>query len=260
MKCQSIFHPKVTILAVPCNGVPECYNDADESWICKSTTMIISCGVAGFCIGLLMIFSFFKFRSLRKKKKDIKFGKVLILRIKEFHENKALRSFGFFPFLAVNSWAKQNEILENISQEEEKFNKSNEFQIMLWIKNAYSKFEIREMAEYLYPSLLKKIPPIKFVLENFDKLTQDFEILWWLWNKVKQISFVYIDLTKDISITTTLGFMIGINALIVSPTAFPSFVVMCLILTIVLPFLLSSLQLARNHPDIIYGEDFNNMS
>ena len=160
----------------------------------------------------------------------------------------------------MNSVAKQNEILENITKEEEKFNRSNEFKMMLWIKNAYSKFEIKEMAEYLYPSLLKKIPPIRFVLENFEKLTKDFEILWWLWNKVKQISFVYIDLTKDISITTTLLFMIGINALIVSPTAFPSVVVMCLILTIVLPFLLSSLHLARDHPDIILGEDFYKQS
>jgi len=35
MKCQSIFHPTVTILAVPCNGVPECHNNADQPWICK---------------------------------------------------------------------------------------------------------------------------------------------------------------------------------------------------------------------------------
>ena len=30
MKCQSIFHPEVTIMAVPCNGVPECHKNADE--------------------------------------------------------------------------------------------------------------------------------------------------------------------------------------------------------------------------------------
>merc|ERR1712020_231286 len=67
---------------------------------------------------------------------------------------------------------------------------------------------------------------------------------------------MYIDLTKDILITATLLIMIGRDTIIVSPTAFPSVVVMCLIVSIVLPLLLSSLQLARNHPEIILGEDF----
>ena len=66
--------------------------------------------------------------------------------------------------------------------------------------------------------------------------------------------------TKDILITATLLAMIGIDTIIVSPTAFPSVVVMCLLVTILLPLLLSSLQLAKDHPDIIYGEDFYKQS
>ena len=77
---------------------------------------------------------------------------------------------------------------------------------------------------------------------------------------VQKISFVYIDLTKDVSITITLLLMIEIDTIIVSPTSFSSVVVMCLISTIVLPLLLSSLQLARDHPEIIYGEDFYKQS
>ena len=77
---------------------------------------------------------------------------------------------------------------------------------------------------------------------------------------VKKISFVYIDLTKDVLITITLSVMIGEDTLTVSPTAFPSVVVMCLIVTIVLPLFLSSLQLARDHPEIIYGENFYKLS
>merc|ERR1712020_538926 len=130
----------------------------------------------------------------------------------------------------------------------------------MWIKNTYLKYEIEKMAEKLYPSLLKKIYPIRFVLEKFEKRTHRFEIFWWLFNKVRQISNMYIDLTKDILITATLLIMIGRDTIIVSPTAFPSVVVMCLIVSIVLPLLLSSLQLARNHPDIIYGEDFYQQS
>ena len=77
---------------------------------------------------------------------------------------------------------------------------------------------------------------------------------------VKKISFVYIDLTKDVLITITLSVMIGEDTLTVSPTAFPSVVVMCLIVSIVLPLFLSSLQLARDHPEIIYGENFYKLS
>jgi len=256
MKCQSKFHPNVTILAVPCNDVIECDNDADESWICRNTTTIVSFGVGGIFVAIISVFVRFKIQSLKRKEIKIQFRKLLIFNIKEFHENEKLRSFGFFPFLAVNSVAKQNEILENISKEEEKINNSNEFQKMLWIKNAYSKFEISVMAEYIYPSFLLVIHPIKFVLKTLLKLKQSNQIIWWLWNMVKKISFAYIDLTKDISITTTLLFMIGIDTLIVFPTAFPSVVVMCLIVSIVLPLLLSSLQLAKDHPDIIYGENF----
>ena len=259
-KCQSIFHPNVTILAVPCNGVVECHNNADEPWICKNTTTTISGGLAVVFGGIISVFVYFKIKSLKRKDKDTKFGRVLIFKIKEWHTNESFRTFGLFSFLAVNSVAKQNEILKNISTEEEKFNKSNEFQIMLWVKNSYRKFEIQEMAENLYPSLLKKICLIGFLLKKFEKLTNSLEIVWWLWNMVQKISFVYIDLTKDILITATLLNMIGPYTIIVSPTAFPSVVVICLILTIVLPLLLSSLQLARDHPDIIYGEDFYKQS
>ena len=77
---------------------------------------------------------------------------------------------------------------------------------------------------------------------------------------VQKISFAYIDLTKDISITITLIILLGEDTLTVSPTAFPSVVVMCLIVSIVLPLFLSSLQLARDHPDIIYGENFYKLS
>ena len=260
MKCQSIFYPEVTILAVPCNGVPECHNNADEPWICQNTLTIISSGLLSVFVTIITVFAFFKLKYLQRKIIDIHFGKVLIFKIKEWHDNESFRSFGIFPLLAVNSVTLQNEILEKIAEEEKKFNKANEFQNMLWIKNTYSKFEIKEMALYLYPSVLKKIYPIRFVLEKFEKLTYSFEIFWWLFNKVRQISFVYIDLTKDILITATLLSMIGMNTIIVSPTAFPSVVVMCLIVSIALPLLLSSLQLARYHPDIIYGEDFYKQS
>ena len=69
----------------------------------------------------------------------------LIFNINKWRNNKLLRSVGIFPFLVVNSVAKQNEILENISEEVEKFKKYNKFQIMLWFKNNYSKFEIKRM-------------------------------------------------------------------------------------------------------------------
>ena len=79
VKCQSIVHPEVTIMAVPCNGVPECHNDVDEPWICKNMIAIISEGVFGICIGLLMIFSYVKFKSLKRKNKDTKFGLKIFL-------------------------------------------------------------------------------------------------------------------------------------------------------------------------------------
>ena len=260
MKCQSICEPTETISATPCNDVPECHNNADEPWICKNTTTIISGAVGGIFATIISIFIIVKIKTLNTKNKDIKFGKVLIFNIEEWHNNEIFRLFKIFPFLAVNRGAEQNETLKNISKEEEKFHKYNEFKTMLWIKNAYSKFEIKVMAEYLYPSLLKKIPPIKFILENFEKLTHSFEIFRWLWNKVRQISFVYIDLTKDISITATLILTIGITTVIDSPTAFPSVVVMCLFVSIILPFLLSSLQLAMDNPHLILGEKFSKQS
>ena len=73
--------------------------------------------------------------------------------------------------------------------------------------------------------------------------------------------FSYIDLTKDVFITVTVLVLIGgPQTLIDSPTAFPSVVVMLLIASIILPLLLSSLQLARDRPEIIYGEGFYTQS
>ena len=188
--------------------------------------------------------------------------------MKEWRENQEFRSFGIFPFLAVNKVAKQKEILQKISSEEEKFNRVTkdsellenmskeeekinefrEFKMMLWIKNNYSKFEISVMAEYLYPSLLKKIPPIRFVLENFGKLTEGYQIVWWLFNLTQKVAFSYLDLTKDVSITVTLIILYGgPDTLLESPTAFPSVVIFCLLASIILPLFLCSLQVSLTH-------------
>ena len=71
----------------------------------------------------------------------------------------------------------------------------------------------------------------------------------------------YIDLTKDVFITVTVLILIGgPQTLIDSPRSFPSVVVMLLIASIILPLLLSSLQLARDRPEIIYGEGFYTQS
>ena len=232
----------------------ECLNNKDELLLYTSIIVLGVCGVSGGLIVIVTVIICFKVIILHRKKHNIQFEKLLVFSVKNFHFNPSLRSFDIFPFLAVNSSDKQRDVLRVIAREEEKFHRNDELQTMLWLKNSYSKCEISVMMEFLSPSLLKRKFP---VLGVFQKTIESYKRLWSVLRVTREILIVYVNLTKDILISCALLAAIGGPlTLIYFPTAFPSVVVIMFLLSVLLPSAVASLQLARDQPDVIYGDNF----
>ena len=254
MRCQSIFYPElVTVVAIPCNGIVECSDGSDEPWVCHNTDFILY-GVGLFCLLIIALFVVMKYRSLRRDKKIVvsSFPKCLAYNMKEWHCNKLFSKLS--QYLAMLDVQTLKKILKTVTEAEKKVHGSNEHQIMLCLKNRYTKFEISIIMDYLHPSFLKKYLPF---LKIFDSFSDKYQLFWWFLHKVMTVLFVYIDISKDLLITFTLLFLIGgLQTLIEFPTVFTSAVVISLLASIFVPLFLSSLQLARHNPDMIFGENF----
>ena len=109
--------------------------------------------------------------------------------------------------------------------------------------------------DYLSPGFLMKCLPF---IGSLVRITEKHRIIWYSLNSLKKIAFVYIDITKDTLITVTLIILTGgVDSLIEFPTVFTSVVVFSFIGSIIIPLVLSSVQLAVSHPDMIYGEQFS---
>ena len=94
-------------------------------------------------------------------------------------------------------------------------------------------------------------------MESFTKINERHRLIWYSLHSLKQISFVHIDISKDVMITFTLIILTGgFESLFEFPTVFTSAVVFSFIGSIIVPLILSSAQLAKNHPDMIYGDNF----
>ena len=172
--------------------------------------------------------------------------------MEQCHTNKLFPYL--FQFLAMNDADTQKEILKSVAEEERKVHGSNISKTMLCLKNNYNKYQINIIIDFLNPSCLSRWLPC---VESFTKIRERHRLIWYSLHSLKQISFVYIDITKDVMITFTLIILTGgFESLFEFPTVFTSAVVFSFIGSIIVPLILSSAQLAKNHPDLIYGDNF----
>merc|ERR1719232_1932275 len=141
--------------------------------------------------------------------------------------------------------AKNKKLYKNVS----KFHKGNVAKTRLYIKNTLDWSNAKILLEDAFPGIVRRnMEWLENALETLDKWKFDY----WLFNKVKTIFNIYIDICKDtflmVSILVIIG---GPTSLFLFPTKLTSVVVYCFATTIVGPLLCSSVlytqrQLANN--------------
>ena len=130
--------------------------------------------------------------------------------------------------------------------------------MLLCLKRSFNRHGMKILIDDLNPSCLRKWLPSSNILSEIIDGVRPF---WYLLNCVRHISFVYIEITKDFLITYTLIIHIGgFDSLIEYPRVFTSAGVMSLLCSIIIPLVLSSARLAKNNPEMIYGDNFGKMT
>merc|ERR1719232_2214460 len=150
--------------------------------------------------------------------------------------------------------AKNKKLYKNVS----KFHKGNVAKTRLYIKNTLDWSNAKILLEDAFPGIVRRnMEWLENALETLDK----WKFSYWLFNKVKTICNIYIDICKDtflmVSILVIIG---GPTSLFLFPTKLTSVVVYCFATTIVGPLLCSSVlhtqrQLA-NYPEMACWRKF----
>merc|ERR1719318_2213886 len=252
--CSSIMYPKMMTVATVCDGIEECEGGRDENWICTNNKIPFY----GVLVFSFLILSFvFASKWFRQKKLKIEAVNInaLLPKLDEdmFLENHGEQKFGN----SINVILKRTILLDHkdarILTNRQYYNLElgahggDVAKTKCCIKNYLDPSIFQTVVEDIEPGLIRKFTPW---LETFLEKIDERKWMRWLLRKVKEVSTIYIDLSKDfllvISITMAIG---GISSLIDFPTKLTSIVVFCFLASILFPLLMSSLLLAEEAID-----------
>merc|ERR1719232_1903116 len=256
---------KMPTIAVACDGVVECEDGRDEGVLCTDQKTIVygTLGVCFFLLTLLFLFKLYKgsFGEVMEDLEILSVIDVLDFSLFKDHDKPEFQDdINLFiqKSKAMDSKttriAKNKKLYKNVS----KIHKGNVAKTRLYIKNTLDWSNAKILLDDAIPGCLRRnMEWLEDFLETLDKK----KFFYWLFNKVKTISSIYIDICKDtflmVSILVIIG---GPTSLFLFPTKLTSVVVYCFATTIAGPLLCSSVlhtqrQLA-NDPEMTCWRKF----
>ena len=186
-----------------------------------------------------------------KQTEKIKFNKFFIS-----PETVELTHYGVYSKNLVNVELLKNKykntqndrIEENIKfmEIEKKLHKGSQSETILCLKNCLYPSIYKTVYEDNNPGIVRRILPcVEIISERLE--ADNLKWLRWLVVKARRISTIYIDLFKDLYLAVLIFVLIGgIQALTLFPTKMTSVVVICLLTSVFVPMLLSSIILAMD--------------
>ena len=233
--------------AVACDDIAECHEDQDEGAICEKINLLTIVGVPSSFLVMLCFAAGYKWYSDSKEEENEN---------ENCSEEKITEEV-----IALSHETKTEEILnvkllrnDLLNDKETRIKGSCTFFRSELERNGRSLAEtVCSIKKYLYasvynvvhedcfPGIIRKYyPPLEDLMKRIKKLK------WgsWLLGKVKQIAVIYIDNFKDTMLVVSIIATVGFPSLYNFPSELSSVVVFCLILSVIIPMLLSSLILA----------------
>ena len=276
VKCKSMIYPALDIIATPCDNIVECANFSDESLCSDDSIAQIFTAVA--VVGVLILYFCLKFHnciisclecSTRKKSKkttvELNISKEEVFRdFQDQHDDpEIIRRINNFllHILFSQKMEEMKIILIEFYDLLDKIKNNDDAEIYLYLHRNLEPAVTTAIDEAKFPGLKQKLIGFvektvryKFLTKIQDKFTENDNLrksktaMITLW---KMTSY-QVDLVKDTILTISLLVIMGGPVAIYHfPTKFPSTIVLSLAATIVVPLLMSSIQLAIRNPYLI---------
>lgn len=259
-KCPNRMYPKIFTLAVVCDGVPECEGDTDEPAICDDKFMkFYTWGALVAIIVLWLSFQKFamKFRttSASGEAPERFWEKMKMEKVtdessyRNFHQSE-LFSEEMNIVLAELKYSENSDDIKKVCDEilklEQICHRSNENELFCCLHQHLEPELFGMIMEIYRPGYLSKRLPA--VATTMARLRGNENVRTAL-NRSGLISSI-MEISKDFILAGTMLAMIGGPQALTSMT-FTSTTVLCLLMTIFIPLIFSTLGLAMEDPEVI---------
>ena len=266
MPCSSRQYPSMQILATACDGIIECFESLDEV-NCKNHSW--SNHVLAVTIALLLtLYLGLKYTKTKNKKtlplplplvpdgQDKTVNRILsdYLRHRDNPDIVAEVNTYLLHWIQTLPTDESNVVCKRFFTLEAKIHRNNESEIFHSLHTHFHPL----LAETIYNA---QFPGLEFLesYRRFNTKVQDYIIRRpWLGKVIAtvmtmvNISLEYVDIFKDSFHTISLMMAIGgPGAVFLHPTQFTSMIVICQVISILFPLVMSGLHLALNNPYLI---------
>ena len=197
----------MTIYAIPCNGVAECQDNADESWLCTDSNHLVFF-VLGFLAITVALATVWKWYTLRKLAKQVKIGdeesevlqifKITPRMVQENHRNKkSKRKLNVILWRnnMINKHEERIKQSQNFWKAELELHNNNKAETVACLKNYLKQMVYKTLFEDSNPGLCRrKAYPLEKKMKKLDGPTMGW--LRWVIKKVSNIASIYVDFFK----------------------------------------------------------------
>ena len=249
-------------VATVCDDIIECQNGEDEPDFCKNNDgniplAISVCSILAIYLGLKTYFNIKQMK--HSNNKQIKYEEVLLNRRKTNETDiialrKNINSLCLHIKNIYDKKAKAKISLKIFALEENLY--KNEGMVFTSLHNNYSPEVANMVIDSKFPGFVDNHLSFLHTISDFIIKFERFRSARILIGKLTTIINQYSDIFKDIYLLLILVKINGgVSTLYEFPWKFSSMIIMCMATTIVVPLLISSIQLAISNPGLIFNSN-----
>ena len=261
LRCPHITYPEIDTLAVVCDGIPECVNSRDEPAICENSDVMIY--ITGSLIAIVVLWNIIESVVLdyhRRSQDDSDQSDEMVelnsnfstgSNYKDFHQSPSFRR-AVNILLAEIKYCHISADLKNVCKDiiklEQSFHKHNENEVIRCLHQNLEPKLFGMIMDIHKPSFVyRKVKTLKKISER----VEENEYLTGFLN-VLSLVFTMMEILKDVTLVGTLVASLGgPQALFYYPEKFNSAIVFCLLVSILVPLIFSTLGFATEDPEVI---------
>ena len=253
-KCPNRMYPDIDTVAVVCDGLLECADETDEPDICNNFEIIPYATIL-FLIVIIILWDIIHrlleghSDNTHQMKNNSHFSDESSYR--DFRQSESFR-IEFNIMLAELKYsknsAKRKEVCQEILKLEQICHNNNENEITRFLHQHLEPTLFKMIMEYLKPGIIeRKTPRLRQMIDKIEENENMIRI-----RNICSLIFTMVEISKSYILAGAILTMTGgLGALFYFPTKFTSTIVLCLLVTIFVPLIFSSLALAMEDPEVI---------
>ena len=260
-ECKSLLYKEMDIYATPCNNRTECLNETDEK-DCENNNLMITLFVSLLMILVLYLSVEIYYICSTKGPEHIEVvtglrpsGKQVMESYEINHSDsdiiEKVNTFYLFKIWSEHSITVTNEYLKLLDLEM-RVHGENKSEVYRCLKNNLDPLIIDKIFSAKNPGIIAWFKKILFRLSEKHHFRLKGLRKAKLFATILMIELKYFDQVKDTALTLLIIYLVGdLESVVNVPNNFSSVVVIIMLVSIVVPFLMSSLHLSVNNPFMI---------